>query len=252
MKHLRSFNQINESTFGDFISQSKPYWDLEDVEYDYIRDELDDIKGRHTITDREKSKIERILNSYLHTEITGMKISVINQAEPHYIDLFYEGCIVQPCDFSVYCYEDDYFALHLRIPVSKIKPNLQNDFENKTSQNYIVMEEFFYVIDGWDGFEEWASKTSPYTTKNQEMYKLLKSPLKLLRRTDYIEVPDNLLDNLMKNYPYIRGWGARTFYFFDPSRGGEYFCRVEIRGTSKVNKYYYDDGTLLDDGTRSR
>ena len=249
MKHLKSFNQINESTFGDFISQSKPYWDLEDEDYDYIIDELDSIKGRHTITDREKSKIERILNTYLHTEVTGMKISEINQTEPHYIHLWVDGCIIKPCDISVYCYEDDYFVLNMHIPVST-PPS------NKTQ--YIVMEEFFYVIDGWDGFEEWAEKTSPYT-QNQEMYKLLKSPLRDLqfyremhhRPTDYIE-PDNLLYNLMKNYPYIRGWGARTFYFFDPSRGGEHFCRVEIRGTRKVNKYYYGDGTLLDDGTRSR
>ena len=242
MKHLKSFNQINESIFSDFISKSKPYWDLDDDYYDYIRDELDDIKGRHTITDREKSKIERILNGYLRTEVTGMKINEINQREPHCIDLYYEGCVVKPCDISVYCYEDDYFVLTMGIPVS-------TPSGNKTQ--YIGMEEFFYVIDGWDGFEEWAEKTSPYT-KNQEMYKLLKSPLKDLRPTDYIEVPDGLSDNLMKNYPYIRGWGARTFYFFDPSRGGEYFCRVEIRGTTRQNKYYYDDdGTLLDDGTRS-
>jgi len=242
MKYLKSFNQINESIFSDFISQSKPYWDLEDVEYDYIRDELDDIKGRHTITDREKSKIERIINSYLHTEVTGMKISEINQTETHCVDLDYEGCIVKPCDIYVYFYKDDYFVLTMKIPVS-------TPTSNKTQ--YIVMEEFFYVIDGWDGFEEWAEKTSPYT-QNEEMYKLLKSPLRDLRPTDYIEVPDDLLDNLIKNYPHIRGWAARTFYFFDPSRGGEHFCRAEIRGTTKQKEYYYDDGTLLDDGTRFR
>jgi hypothetical protein len=226
MKYLKSFQKLNESTFGDFMSQSKPYWDLDDVDYDYIIDELDSIKGRHTVTDREKSKIERILNTYLHTEVTGMKISEINHVSPHRIHLWVEGCIIKPCDISVYCYEDDYFALTMNIPVST-PPS------NKTQ--YIVMEEFFYVIDGWDGFEEWANKTSPYT-QNQEMYKLLKSPLGDLRLTDYIEVPDGLLNNLMKNYPYIRGWGARTFYFFDPSRGGEHFCRVEIRGTTRQNK----------------
>jgi len=37
-----------------------------------------------------------------------------------------------------------------------------------------------------------------------------------------------------------------TFHFFDPSRGGEHFCRVEVRGTTKQREYYYDDGTLLD------
>jgi len=245
MKHLKSFSQINESVFSDFISKSKPYWDLDDVDYDYIRDELDDIKGRHTITDREKSKIERILNVYLRTEVTGMKISDINTPaydQNHCIHLFYEGCIIKPCDISVYCYEDDYFVLAMSIPVST-PPS------NKT--HYIVMEEFFYVIDGWDGLEEWAEKTTPYT-QNQEMYKLLKSPLKDLRPTDYIEVPDGLLNNLMKNYPYIRGLLNRNFYFFDPSRGGEHFCRVEVRGTTKQREYYYDDGTLLDDGTRSR
>jgi hypothetical protein len=255
MKYLKSFNQINESIFTDFTSQSKPYWDLEDIEFDYIRDELDDVRGRHTITDREKSKIERILNVYLHTEVTGMKISDINTpayGQDHCIDLQYEGCIIKPCDISVYCYEDDYFVLHLKIPIST--PN------NGRNPQYIVMDEFFYVIDGWDGLEEWVEKTSPYT-QNQEMYKLLKSPLKDLRPTDYIEVsgnnrriyhPDGLLNNLMKNYPYIRGWGARTFHFFDPSRGGEHFCRVEVRGTTRQREYYYDDGTLLDDGTRSR
>ena len=246
MKHLKSYKQINESIFEDFISQSKPYWDLEDEDYDYIIDELDSIKGRHTITDREKSKIERILNTYLHTEVTGMKISDINHTSPHRIHLWVEGCIVKPCDFSVYCYEDDYFALTMKIPVST-PPS------NKTQ--YIVMEEFFYVIDGWDGFEEWANKTSPYT-QNQEMYKLLKSPLRDLRPTDYIKEftnkPDDLYYHLMKNYPYIKGWGARNFYFFDPSRGGEHFCTMEVRGTTKQREYYYDDGTLLDDGTRSR
>ena len=243
MKHLKSFNQINESIFSDFISQSKPYWDIDDIEFDDIRGELDDIKGRHTITEREKSKIERILNVYLRTEVTGMKILDIRQTEPHCIDLHYNlGGFEVDTEISVYCYEDDYFVLNIHIPVST-PPS------NKTQ--YIVMEEFFYVIDGWDGFEEFVEKTSPYT-QNQEMYKLLKSPLGDLRLTDYIEVPDGLLNNLMKNYPYIRGWGARTFHFFDPSRGGEYFCRVEIRGTTRQNKYYYDDGTLLDDGTRSR
>ena len=38
MKHLKSYKQINESIFEDFISQSKPYWDLEDEDYDYIID----------------------------------------------------------------------------------------------------------------------------------------------------------------------------------------------------------------------
>jgi len=242
MKHLKSFNHINESVFADFISQPKPYWDLDDVDYDYIRDELDDIKGRHTITDREKSKIERILNGYLRTEVTGMKINEIVQIDSHCIDLHYDGCIIKPCNFSIYCYGDDYFVLTMGIPIST-PPS------NKTQ--YIVMDEFFYVIDGWDGFEEFVEKTSPYT-QNQEMYKLLKSPLRDLHPTDYIKVPDGLLNNLMKNYPYIRGWGARTFHFFDPSRGGEYFCKVEIRGTTKQREYYYDDGTLLDDGRRIR
>jgi len=258
MKHLKSFNQINESIFSDFISQSKPYWDLDDVDYDYIIDELDDIKGRHTITESEKSKIERILNGYLRTEVTGMKISDINTpayGQDHCIDLQYEGCIIKPCDISVYCYEDDYFVLHLKIPIST--PN------NSRNPQYIVVEEFFYVIDGWDGFEEWAEKTSPYT-QNQEMYKLLKTPIRDLRPKDYIKVRQKtaihgLLYNLVTKYPHIKGDGFKTFYFFDPSRGGEYFCRVEIRGTVKAKpgtpkqrEYYFDDGTLLDDGTRSK
>ena len=262
MKHLKSFNQINESIFGDFISQSKPYWDLDDIEFDDIRGELDNIRGRHAVTDREKSKIERIINSYLHPEVTGMKINnVLVVAVPigfkvglHYrVDLSYNLPFFEVgTEISVYCYEDDYFVLNMNIPVST-PPS------NKTQ--YIVMEEFFYVIDGWDGFEEWANKTSPYT-QNQEMYKLLKSPLRDLRPTDYIKKftnkPDDLYYKLMTNYPYIKGWGAKTFYFFDPSRGGEHFCTMEVRGTlslggtTKQREYYYDDGTLLDDGTRSR
>jgi hypothetical protein len=243
MKHLKSFNQINESTFGDFISQSKPYWDIDDIEFDYIRDELDDIKGRHTITDREKSKIERILNGYLRTEVTGMKILDIRQTKPHCIDLHYNlGSFEVNTEISVYCYEDDYFVLNIHIPVST---------PSSDKAQYIVMEEFFYVIDGWDGFEEFVEKTSPYT-QNQEMYKLLKSPLKDLSPKDYIEVPDGLFHNLVTNYPHVRLFSNSRFYFFDPSRGGEYFCRVEKRGTTRQNKYYYDDGTLLDDGTRSR
>ena len=253
MKHLRSFNQINESIFGDFISQSKPYWDLDDIEFDDIRGELDNIRGRHAVTDREKSKIERIINSYLHPEVTGMKINnVLVVAVPigfkvglHYrVDLSYNLPFFEVgTEISVYCYEDDYFVLNMNIPVST-PPS------NKTQ--YIVMEEFFYAIDGWDGFEEWANKTSPYT-QNKEMYKLINTPLKDLRPKDYIEVPDGLLDNLIKNYPHVRLFSNSRFYFFDPSRGDEHFCRVEKHGMGKYKReYYYDDGTLLDDGTRSR
>jgi hypothetical protein len=229
MKYLKSFNQINESTFGDFISQSKPYWDLEDVEYDYIRDELDDIKGRHTITDREKSKIERILNVYLHTEVTGMKISDINTpayGQDHCIDLQYEGCIIKPCDISVYCYEDDYFVLAMSIPVS-------TPSGNKTQ--YIVMEEFFYVIDGWDGLEEWAEKTTPYIG-NEKIMSLLKSPLRELD-SEMEEIDHDKFLELCDKYPFIRDGELKIFYFFD---GGKHIATVRY---NPIKDYYLQNSS---------
>jgi hypothetical protein len=238
MKHLKSFNQINESELWNiFNRQNKTYMDLDEEEYDYMMDDLSDMKGRHQITESDKQRILKILNGYLKPEVTGIELKDIALRVPHVLTLYYKtNCGINP-DFRINFYNDDYFVIQVNVPVAFPKS--------------ISMVTLYYVIDGWDGFEEWVEKTTPYT-QNQEMYKLLKSPLKDLRPTDYIEVPDGLLNNLMKNYPYIRGLLNRNFYFFDPSRGGEHFCKVEIRGTTKQREYYYDDGTLLDDGTRSR
>jgi hypothetical protein len=238
MKHLKSFNQINESELWNIFNRlNKTYMDIDESEYDYIMDDLQDIKGRHQITESDKQRILKILNGYLKPEVTGIEFNGFTQTNPHEVSVYFKTKVGIEPDFLIHCYNDDYFVIQVNVPVAFPKS--------------ISMVTLYYVIDGWDGFEEWAEKTTPYT-QNQEMYKLLKSPLKDLRPTDYIEVPDGLLNNLMKNYPYIRGLLNRNFYFFDPSRGGEHFCKVEIRGTTKQREYYYDDGTLLDDGTRSK
>jgi hypothetical protein len=224
MKYLKSFNQINESELWDiFNRQNKTYMDLDEEEYDYMMDDLQDLKGRQEITDSDKQRILRIINGYLKPEVSGIEFNGTTQRIPNALTLYYKTNVGIEPDFRINYYNDDYFVIQVNVPV--IFPRS------------ISMVTSYYVIDGWDGFEEWAQKTTPYIG-NEETMSLLKSPLKDLRPTDYIEVPDGLLNNLMKNYPYIRGLLNRNFYFFDPSRGGEHFCKVEIRGTSKQREYY--------------
>jgi len=203
MKYLKPFNQINESEIWDiFNRQNKTYMDLDEDEYDYMMDDLQDIKGRQEITEGDKERISRIINGYLKPEVTGIKFNGTTQRIPNALTLYYKTEVGMEPDFRINYYNDDYFVMQVNVPVV---------FPKSISMVYLN-----YVIDGWDGFEEWAEKTTPYIG-NEKTMSLLKSPLRELdsesKEIDY----DKFLE-LCDKYPVIRDSNLKNFYFFDKGK----------------------------------
>jgi len=215
MKYLKSFNQINESElWNEFTSQSKLYMDIDDVEYDYMMDDLQDIKGRHEITDSDKQRILRIINGYLKPEVSGIKFNGTTQRIPNALTLYYKTNVGIEPDFRINFYNDDYFVIQVNVPVV---------FPTRVEKESISMVSLYYVIDGWDGFEEWAEKTTPYND-NEQMYILLKSRLRELD-SEMKSIDNNKFLELCRLYPHIR-MRIREYYFFDE---GNHIATLEVR-----------------------
>ena len=207
MKHLKSFKKLNESVFDDFISQSRLYQDLGEDDYDDMMDDLAHIQGRREITEPVKERILRILNSYLKPELTGIELKGIFSIVPHVLTLYYKtNCEIDP-DFRINYYNDNFFVVQCNVPV--IFPRS------------ISMVCLYYVIDGWDGFEEWARKTTPYIG-NEKIMSLLKSPLRELD-SELEEIEHDKFLELCDKYPIIRDGELKIFYFFD---GGKHIATV--------------------------
>ena len=215
MKYLKSFNQINESElWNEFTSQSKLYMDIDDVEYDYMMDDLQDIKGRHEITDSDKQRILRIINGYLKPEVSGIKFNGTTQRIPNALTIYYKTNVGIEPDFMIHCYNDDYFVIQVNVPVV---------YPTRVEKESISMVSLYYVIDGWDGFEEWAEKTTPYND-NEQMYILLKSRLRELD-SEMKSIDNNKFLELCRLYPHIR-MRIREYYFFDE---GNHIATLEVR-----------------------
>ena len=219
MKYLKSFNQINESElWTEFQSQSKLYMDLDDVEYDYMMDDLQVIKGRQDITESDKQRILQIINGYLNPEVSGIEFNGTTQRIPNALTLYYKTNVGIEPDFRINYYNDDYFVLQVNVPVV---------FPTRVEKESISMVTVYYVIDGWDGFEEWANKTTPYND-NEEMYILLKSRLRELDSEMKSIDHDKFLE-LCRLYSHIR-MDIRQYYFFD---GGNHIATLEVRPGGK-------------------
>ena len=215
MKYLKSFNQINESEIWDiFNRQNKTYMDLDEDEYDYMMDDLSDIKGRHQITESDKQRILRIIDSYLKPEVSGIKFNGTTQRIPNALTLYYKTNVGIEPDFLVHCYNDDYFVIQVNVPVV---------YPTRVEKESISMISLYYVIDGWDGFEEWANKTTPYND-NEQMYILLKSRLRELD-SEMNRIDHNKFLEMCRLYPHIR-MGIKEYYFFDE---GNHIATLEVR-----------------------
>ncbi len=186
--------------------------DIDDIEYDYMMDYLYDTKGRQEITEGDKQRILRIINGYLNPEVTGIEFKGFTQRLPNYVTLYYKTNVGIEPDFVIHYYNDDYFVIQVNVPVV---------FPTRVESESIAMAYLHYVIDGWDGFEEWAEKTTPYND-NEEMLSLLKSPLREFD-SESKEIDYEKFLELFRLYPCIRDIGLKFYYFFD---GGKHIATV--------------------------
>ena len=219
MKHLKSFNQLNESELWNIFNRlNKTYMDIDESEYDYMLDDLQEIKGRQEITEGDKQRILKIINGYLKPEVTGIKFNGTTQRISNALTLYYKTEVGIEPDFVIHYYNDDYFVIQVNVPAI---------FPKSISMVYLN-----YVIDGWDGFEEWAEKTTPYIG-NEKTMSLLKSPLRELD-SESKEIDYEKFLELCDKYPVIRDSNLKNFYFFD---GGNHIASLKYNPSGYSLQY---------------
>ena len=160
MKYLKSFQKLNESLLDDIL-QGKTYQQIDDIDFDDIRVELADTYGREEFLINDVKKIKGLINKYLCQDKTPFEIKSIESPDKRVVGQTINnilkveiktGDIDFNCFIEIYKYSDDYFVLNLVMPIAR--------YTNVTdSKDYIAKQEGWYLIDGWDGFSEWSTKS---------------------------------------------------------------------------------------------
>lgn len=242
MKYLKSFNKLNESLLDDIL-KGKTYQQIDDIEFDDIRIELKDTYGKEEFTESDIRKIKGLVEKYLCQDKTPFEIGsieilerqVLGETNRNILEVQIKtGDIDYGCYIRIFKYGDDYFVLDLVIPVAR--------YTNVTdSKSFIYKQEEWYLIDGWDGFDDWATKTTPYN-KNTELFDLFTIPINYYKSGDRIR--PSLAHTITDQYYTIRDWPKRTNYFFD----NEFHFGTMVQKNRE--DFFYGDGTLQPNGLR--
>ena len=242
MKYLKSFQKLNESILDDLL-QGKMYNQIDDIEFDDIRIELGDTYGKEEFTESDIRKIKGLVEKYLCQDKTPFEIGsieilerqVLGETNRNILEVQIKtGDIDLGCVVKIFKYGDDYFVLNLVIPLAR--------YTNVTdSKSFISKTEEWYLIDGWDGFSEWATKTTPFN-KRTELFELFTIPINDYKSGDKIR--SSLAHTITDQYYTIRDWSKRTNYFFD---NGFHFGTMVQKNRED---YFYGDGTLQQNGAR--
>ena len=186
MKYLKTFRKLNESLLDDIL-QGKTYQQIDDIDFDDIRIELADTYGREEFNESDIRRIKVLINKYLCQDKTPFEIKSIESPDARVVGQTINnilkveiktGDIDFNCFIEIYKYSDDYFVLNLVIPIAR--------YTNVTdSKDYIAKQEEWYLIDGWDGFSDWATKTTPYNKKT-ELFNLFTIPINDYKSADII------------------------------------------------------------------
>jgi hypothetical protein len=243
MKYLKSFQKLNESLLDDIL-KGKICQQIDDIDFDEIRIELADTVGREEFTESDKRKVRSLVNKYLCQDKTPFEIKsihsfgtrVLGETIDNLIQLHIKtGDIDYGCFIDVYKYSDDYFVLNLVIPIARYTTVTD-------SKSFIAKEEEWYLIDGWDGFDEWATKTTPYNKKT-ELFELFTIPLNDYNSKEIIS--QSFKNTILMKYLTIRDWSSKRVYCFD---NGYHFGTILHIGRAD---YFLGDGSLQSDGSRN-
>ena len=244
MKYLKSFNKLNESILDDIL-KGKTYQQIDDIDFDEIRDELKDTHGKEEFTESDIRKIRTLIEKYLCLDKTPFEIGsveilerqVLGETNRNILEVEIKtGDIDLGCLVKIFKYGDDYFVLDLVIPMAR--------YTNVTdSKDYIAKQEEWFLIDGWDGFDEWATKTTPYNKKT-ELFELFTIPLNDYNSKEIIS--QSFKNTILMNYLTIRDWGSKRVYCFD---NGFHFGTILHIGKAD---YFCGDGTLQNNGLRKK
>ena len=242
MKYLKSFNKLNESILDDIL-KGKTYQQIDDIDFDEIRDELKDTHGKEEFTESDIRKIRTLIEKYLCQDKTPFEIGsveilerqVLGETNRNVLEVEIKtGDIDLGCLVKIFKYGDDYFVLDLIIPIST--------WSHVTdSKSYVSKTQEWFLIDGWDGFDEWATKTTPFR-KRTELFDLFTIPLNDYNSKEIIS--QSFKNTILMKYLTIRDWGSKRVYCFD---NGFHFGTILHIGKAD---YFCGDGTLQNNGLR--
>jgi hypothetical protein len=243
MKYLKSFNRLNESLLDDIL-KGKIYQQIDDIDFDEITVELGDTYGKEEWTELDIRRIRTLVERYLCQDKTPFEIGsieilerqVLGETNRNVLEVQIKtGDIDLGCLVKVFKYGDDYFVLDLVIPIST--------WSHVTdSKSYVSKTQEWFLIDGWDGFDEWAIKSTPFNKKT-ELFDLFTIPINDYNSKEIIS--QSFKNTILMNYLTIRDWGSKRVYCFD---NGYHFGTILHIGRAD---YFLGDGTLQSDGSRS-
>jgi len=179
MKYLKRFN---ESVIEDYL-KDKSFEEL-DITYSVI-EELSEYPGPSALTESDYPKIERLLLKYFKPELTGSELKYrsiysLGRLDPKDIMCRVNWKVEYPNEMrfgvTVTKYGDDYFFIKADgVPISGNTPRKDYEVRYPMKDDDIFLRSSNWLIDGWDGFQDWVM-SSPINESNN--YDLLKYELK--------------------------------------------------------------------------
>jgi hypothetical protein len=249
MKYLKPFNKVNESLLDDIL-QGKLFDQIDDLDFDELRIDLGETYGKDQFNESDIRKIRGLVEKYLRQDLTPFEIESIGSPVqravgemPNCLKVDIKtGDIDFGCNIKIFKFNDEYFVLSQLLP--------KTSYSRVTdSKSYISKKEAWFVIDGWDGFEEWADKASPYK-KSTELFNLFTIPAPNYRSS--VNITRSVAYKVMQEYLTIRDWQDsknNVIYCFDD---GVYFGKIvgNVYQITNTQLKFYGDGTLRPDGLR--
>ena len=234
MKYLRKFNESKHETYLEGFTYVSLQLDLfNDLFFDMEKD-----PGIEELTSNDLLRIERLFTKYLKPELTGLQLvsrslypATSSSGKVNQVNWKVEFPNGLRTDISLAKYQDDYFLIQTNLPVDSSHLSLKG-----TKDIYVLKD--WWLIDGWDGFEDWL-ESSPY--KSGKNYELLAAPIneyKDSKKIWSVGRKTNEWRTLMSDYNKI--FSGHNYYLFDP-KDDYHFGTIYISGSISELKH---DGSL--------
>jgi hypothetical protein len=251
MKYLKKFN---ESAIEDYL-QGKSVQEFAPGETWYLLDDLSNYLTPSALTESDFPRIERLVKRYFKPELTGVEIKnksiySLGRLDPKDTmckvnwKLNYPNKMI--FDVTVIKYDDDYFFIKTDgLPVSgntQLRP-YQVIYPMKDSD--INMEHGNWLIDGWDGLNDWVMSSPINESNNYDILKYKTRDYSNSRKVMIVGVKTNQYRTLMTQYNKIgRDDRGHDWYLFD--EGGYHFGTIFGEG----GNYFRHDGSVDEFGRR--
>jgi hypothetical protein len=150
MKYLRGFNESRHESY----LKGYTYVNLNKDLFNDLFFDMEKSPGVEELTSHDLLRIERIFTQYLKPELTGLNLvsrslypATGTSGKINQVNWKVEFPNGLRTDMSLAKYSDDYFLIQTELPVDSSHLTLKG-----TKDIYFVKD--WWLIDGWDGFED--------------------------------------------------------------------------------------------------